>query len=49
MIEEYICPYCDYEMLDESEADSTCDEGCPSCRRIIYWEETEYPRYTEES
>lgn len=34
---KYICPYCDYEMLDEDEAESTIDCGCPSCRRIIDW------------
>ena len=35
---EYICPHCGYKM-DEEEADSTCDEGCPVCRCIVEWEE----------
>ena len=48
MKEDYTCPYCGYEMLDESEAESTCDCGCPSCRRIIDWEESEYPRYPKD-
>jgi len=34
---EYICPWCDYNFLDESEAESAVDEGCPSCRKIIDW------------
>ena len=41
---EYICPWCD-ETLTEDEAEDTSDCGCPCCRRIIDWEETEYPRY----
>jgi len=40
MKEGYICPYCDY-IMDEEEADSTCDCGCPSCRKIIDWEDYE--------
>ena len=43
----YQCPYCDEE-LTESEAEGAVDCGCPSCRRIIDWEESEYPRYPEE-
>jgi len=35
---EYICPYCDYEMLD-GEEDDCGDCGCPSCRHIIDWED----------
>ena len=46
MKEEYICPYCGYEM-NEDEAESAVDCGCPSCRHIIDWEESEYPRYPE--
>ena len=42
--EEYICPYCD-ERLTENEAEGAVDCGCPSCRHIIDWEESEYPRY----
>ena len=32
---EYICPWCDYNFLDESEAESAVDCGCPSCRKIV--------------
>jgi len=35
----YECPFCDYMFLDENEAEQTCDCGCPSCRKIIHWEE----------
>lgn len=47
-VKTYECPYCDYVMLDESEAESAVDCGCPSCRRIIDWEEPEYPRYPKD-
>ena len=30
-----ICPWCDYQFLDESEAESAVDCGCPSCRKIV--------------
>lgn len=44
---EYICPHCSYEM-DEEEADSAVDCGCPICRCPIDWEESEYPRYPKD-
>ena len=37
-MEKYICPYCGYEMLD-GEEDDTSDCGCPSCRKLIDWED----------
>ena len=37
LLPKYTCPYCDYHFLDESEAESAVDEGCPSCRKIIDW------------
>lgn len=30
--QRYKCPYCGW-VMGEDEAESVCDEGCPSCRR----------------
>lgn len=36
----YKCPYCD-EILNEEEAESVCDCGCPSCRHYFDVEDYE--------
>ena len=35
---QFICPYCNYMML-EGEEEDTSDCGCPSCRKLIDWEQ----------
>ena len=44
---EYICPHCGYDM-DEEEAESAVDCGCPACRCPVDWEESEYPRWPKD-
>ena len=43
---ENICQHCGYEM-DEEEAESAVDCGCPVCRCLLDWEESEYPRFAK--